>query len=91
MNAVNFTLPEVAGGSRWRCLIDTNDPEPDGTKTFKSGNRYRVTGRSVVFLALQPDRAHSIALRRAREAFRHMAEQPIPVMLPDTEGDEDAE
>ncbi len=88
---VDFTLPEVAGGSRWRCLLDTNDLATDGTRTFRTGSEYPVAGRSVVFLALQPDRTHSIALRRAREAFRHLAERPIPVVMPDTDVDEEAE
>ncbi len=93
-DVVSFKLPEVMGGTTWRCLLDTNVPEHDGGETFQSGESYEVTGRSVLFFALQPDSKRSIALRRAREAFRHMAEQPIPVgapELPPDVGEEAAE
>lgn len=76
---VQFRLPEVAGGLRWRRLIDTDNAKGDGAPTIRSGNRYEVTGRSVVLLALEPQRAPSIALRRARRALRRVAEAPAPV------------
>ena len=78
-DVVNFHLPEIAGGNVWRCLLDTNVPEGDGQETFESGEGYMVTGRSVVLFALEPENERSVALHRAQEAFRRMAEQPIPV------------
>jgi glycogen operon protein len=84
-DVVNFRLPEVMGGTIWRCLVDTNAPEVEGQKRFKSGDEYEVTGRSFLLLVLEPEAERSIGLRRALEAFRHMAEQPIPVMTPEPE------
>jgi isoamylase len=50
---VAFTLPEGAEeGKTWRLLIDTNMPEKeDGT--FKAGDAYEVTGRSLLLFALK--------------------------------------
>ena len=50
-DAVPFTLPKFAGGSRWICLIDTNDPERPETAHFKTGDKYEITGRSLSFFA----------------------------------------
>jgi glycogen operon protein len=84
-DVVNFRLPEVVGGTTWRCLVDTNAPEIEGQKRFRSGDEYAVTGRSFLLLVLEPEAERSIGLRRALEAFRQMAEQPIPVANPETE------
>jgi glycogen operon protein len=77
-DVVKFTLPEVAGGTVWRCLLDTNAPTLHGATRTDSGQAYAVTGRSLVFFVLEPQSQPSIPLRLAREAFRRMAEQPIP-------------
>jgi isoamylase len=84
-DVVNFRLPEVVGGNVWRCLVDTNARDVEGQKRFHSGDEYAVTGRSFLLLVLEPETEDSIGLRRALEAFRHMAEQPIPVANPETE------
>jgi glycogen operon protein len=84
-DVVNFRLPEVVGGKIWRCLVDTNAPEVEGQKIFGSGDEYAVTGRSFLLLVLEPETERSIGLRRALEAFRLMAEQPIPVANPEPE------
>jgi glycogen operon protein len=78
-DVVKFTIPEVVGGNTWRCLLDTNAPEGDGIAAFHSGDEYMVTGRSVTLFVMEPDGHRSVGLRRVREAFRAMAEQPIPV------------
>ena len=52
-DAVNMTLPEVAGGREWVRLIDTNQPEVPDTATFPFGQDYQATGRSVVMFKLQ--------------------------------------
>ena len=82
-DVVNFRLPEVVGGNVWRCLVDTN--APDGRRPEAVSVRRRVcsTGRSLLLLVLEPETEHSIGLRRALEAFRQMAEQPIPVAIPE--------
>ncbi len=78
-DVVGFRLPEVAGGSRWRRLIDTNVPDAEGNREFHSGEEYEVTARSVLLLALEPDETGSVALRRARQALRNVAERPAQV------------
>jgi isoamylase len=49
--AVKFTLPEFVGGDRWRTFIDTNDPERGEVSTLKTGDKYKVAGRSLLLLA----------------------------------------
>jgi glycogen operon protein len=48
---VNFTLPEFVGGDQWLTFIDTNDPERSETSTLKTGDEYKVAGRSLLLLA----------------------------------------
>ena len=84
-DVVNFKLPEVMGGTIWRCLADTNAPYGDGQERLRSGDEYVVTARSFVLLVLEPEMENSIGLRRALAAFQHMAEQPIPVVTPEPE------
>ena len=43
---VNFTLPEVPGGTVWRLVFDTN--APNHVELVGVGDRYVVTGRSVL-------------------------------------------
>ncbi len=81
-DVVKFSLPEVAGGTVWRCFLDTNAPTLHGASRTESGQEYTVTGRSFVFLVLEPQSRPSIPLRLARDAFRQMAEQPIPAPEP---------
>lgn len=48
---VTFTLPEFVGGDQWMMFIDTSDPERSTTSTLKAGDKYEVTGRSLLLLA----------------------------------------
>ncbi len=52
---VGFTLPESPGGKGWELLIDTNQPDLEKPLTFQFGDRYDVTGRSLLLLLMQPD------------------------------------
>ena len=61
--AVKFRIPEVAGGNRWRCFIDTNDPERDELSLFRTGDEYEVTGRSLLVFALD-DKGETIRMVR---------------------------
>jgi isoamylase len=79
-DSIRFTLPEVAGGHNWRCLLDTNVPERDDAVRFGTGDKYEVTGRSLLLFALEPEGKPSVALRRAARALREVAETPVPVM-----------
>jgi len=60
---VKFKIPEVAGGNRWRCFIDTNDPERDELSLFRTGDEYEVTGRSLLVFALD-DKGETIRIVR---------------------------
>jgi isoamylase len=57
---VETLLPKVKGGRDWKRLIDTNVPEEDDDwedlPRFKPGQRYQVTGRSLVLFVLRPAR-----------------------------------
>jgi glycogen operon protein len=79
-DALRFALPEVVGGDTWRCLLDTNVPERDDAARFRTGDRYEVTGRSLLLFALEPEGKPSVALRRAARALKEVAEAPIPLV-----------
>jgi glycogen operon protein len=78
-DVVRFKLPEVTGGSTWRCLLDTNVPEIDEIATFSTGDVYEVTGRSLVLYALEPEGKTSIALTRAAAAMKRISEAAAPL------------
>ncbi len=50
-DVVNFTLPPFADGTRWLCLIDTNDPDRADLRYFKTGEEYAITSHSVLLFA----------------------------------------
>jgi isoamylase len=62
-DTVHFKIPEVAGGNRWRCFIDTNEPERDELSLIRTGDEYNVAGRSLVVFALD-DKGETIRLVR---------------------------
>jgi isoamylase len=49
---VEFTLPECPGGDTWSLLIDTNVTDNSEHGTFKVGETYEVTSRSLLVLGL---------------------------------------
>ena len=62
---VTFTLPECLGGDTWKLLIDTNmedaAAESVEKETFKTGESYDVTARSLLLFELQPEAATEAA------------------------------
>ena len=50
-DVVKVTLPELVGGSRWLCLIDTNQPERSDLPSFDVGQASDVTARSFLLFA----------------------------------------
>ena len=50
---VEFTLPECPGGDTWSLLIDTNIGDNTEKGSFKVGDSYGVTARSLLVLALE--------------------------------------
>jgi isoamylase len=65
-DTVKFKIPQVTGGDRWRCFIDTNDPERDELSLHRSNDEYSVAGRSLLVFALD-DKGETI------RAVRQMA------------------
>jgi isoamylase len=59
---VPFKVPRVPGGTAWRCLIDTNEPELDSPPPVAFDTQVQLAGRSLVLLELAPKRRR----RRAR-------------------------
>ena len=45
-------MPECAGGTDWKLLIDTNIAEKE-EGMFATGDTYDVTGRSLLMFALE--------------------------------------
>jgi isoamylase len=56
-DVVEFTLPEPVGGGAWQLLVDTNLANDAEKGTFRSGHRYKTTGRSLLLFVLSPARA----------------------------------
>jgi glycogen operon protein len=52
-SVVMFSLPEVAGGTEWGLLIDTNQPDLEHATPFGFGHAYEVTSRSLLLLELK--------------------------------------
>ena len=50
---VEFTLPECPGGDTWSLLIDTNITDNSEQGSFKIGDAYGVTARSLLLFALE--------------------------------------
>jgi isoamylase len=52
---VEFSIPECAGGETWTLLIDTNVEDNQVKGSFKTGETYKVTARSVLLFALEAE------------------------------------
>jgi glycogen operon protein len=50
---VEFTLPECPGGDTWSLLIDTNITDNSEKGSFKVGDSYGVTARSLLVFTLE--------------------------------------
>ena len=71
-DVVPFHLPEVVGGTCWRCLIDTNQIDGVETRSFEFGANFEVTGRSLLLFELDMDQSYATA--RAERMDRAEAE-----------------
>ena len=78
-DVVNFKLPEVVGGKVWRRLIDTNQPDAEGSLQVETGENYQITARSVLLFALVMEQTQGVALRRASQALQRIADAPTEV------------
>ena len=52
---INFTLPEVAQGLSWYCLLDTNRPDEMDSDLFPIGHEFIVTERSLLLFELKQE------------------------------------
>jgi glycogen operon protein len=52
---VSFTLPASVGGAAWTRLLDTNLPDSQEAAHVGIGERYDVTGRSMLMFVLKPE------------------------------------
>ena len=57
-DVVNFILPEVAQGSSWICLVDTNRPESRPLERYDFGDEVSVTSRSLLLFELEHQDPH---------------------------------
>jgi isoamylase len=76
-DVVPFTLPAVAGGARWTLVVDTNRPDLAEPVPFPFGQDYEVTGRSLLLLALEPEREKRPIIARVRTALRVARARPL--------------
>ena len=76
-DVVDFTLPSVAEGDSWHCLLDTNTPEEIQDRPHEFGEVYRVTGHSFLLFALARTSRDSRSVRAARGALLDIAERPF--------------
>ena len=53
---VKFTLPECPGGEYWWLLMDTNIVDNSEQGSFKTGEEYDVTARSMLLFALKAEK-----------------------------------
>lgn len=59
-DGVRFILPPVVGGSRWRCLVDTNGTDGSGSGLLLAGATFELAGRSLLLLELAADTASQV-------------------------------
>ena len=67
---VDFTLPGDASDGAWTCLIDTNVPVRPELHEFDVGDRYVVTGRSLLLFALEARGATKRVIARLERTLR---------------------
>jgi len=62
--AVKFGMPKFAGGDRWLLFIDTDEPDRSETVTLKTGQKRKITGRSMLLFAALTDEESTKIVRR---------------------------
>ncbi len=81
-DVVGFTLPETVGGTQWIRLIDTNLPEDQEAASFRAGDRYDVTGRSLLVMVLRPEEGQASpgverSFTHVMQAFDEAGSEPV--------------
>jgi glycogen operon protein len=52
---VSFAIPTTVGGEHWSLLLDTSGAPTIQAKSFKSGDKFEMVGRSMQLFVLTPD------------------------------------
>lgn len=78
-DVVNFTLPEVVGGTGWIRLVDTNQPAGNGHEAFEFSHVYEVTGRSLLLFEMRRERQRA---HFARPGGTSASAVRVPVAAP---------
>ncbi|NBJ13450.1 glycogen debranching protein GlgX [Microvirga arsenatis] len=53
-DSVLFTLPQVVGGQKWRCLTDTNQVDGSSNVVLPAGAPFEALGRTLLLFELLP-------------------------------------
>ncbi|WP_336490093.1 glycogen debranching protein GlgX [Methylobacterium nigriterrae] len=69
---VSFTLPESVGGKAWSRLLDTNLPDGQEIASFGVGERYDVTGRSMLMFVLKPEDTPGDEATEMERSYQHV-------------------
>jgi isoamylase len=75
-DGVNFVLPSVPDGAKWIGLIDTNQPDAQ-LPSFAFGDKYVVTGRSLLLFGLVADDDMTRRLRHGMGFISDATETPL--------------
>jgi glycogen operon protein len=76
---VPFTLPPLDDNHQWRRVVDTFEPH-SSDRSFKSGGRYPLQGRSVAVFKVTPpvrDRRVTVDAERAAEPAVAPVSEPV--------------
>jgi glycogen operon protein len=69
---VSFTLPGSVGGVGWTRLLDTNLPDSQEVGTWAIGDRYDVTGRSMLMFVLKPEETEGDEATEMERSYQHV-------------------
>ena len=69
---VSFTLPATIGASAWTRLLDTNLPDSQEVVSVPIGERYDVTGRSMLMFVLKPEEVEDAEVTEMERSYQHV-------------------
>ena len=71
-DVVGFTLPETPGGAVWTRLLDSNLGNTVEAENHRVGDRYTVTGRSVVAFVLKPEESGGPEASEMERSYKYV-------------------
>ena len=60
-DVVGFQLPRVPGGHAWTRIVDTNLPDDEARPRCDFGDKYDITGRSLLLFELELEKDYQTA------------------------------